>query len=312
MLTSWPRWALAGAVVLVATLASAQQPFDIVLSGALAPAVCRITPIVTPAVEWIGPGRVDAQDVQQIASADGRRVFGIKEDTRIFVLTPDGEEQLFFAGIPGQLGLGLAVASSGRVFARMRSGLATSLAVISPTGVLENTYPVPEFDFAADPDGCTLFFSKENGVGRMNGCTGAPLPDLIAMPDVREIVALADGQVLVATWSSVVLVSASGSIVRTVATLDTYGLGDKFVGQIAARGDSLWIAVPDLCANQTMLLQVSLTDGAELSRREVELDFVNAIVIGAISAPIPTVSEWALLALAAALAAGGAVVLRWR
>lgn len=316
MLTSWLRGILVGAIVLVATSAHAQR-FEMVLSGMYASLDCRLPSPFFFALEWTDPDRFDEDVVDHIASADGRRVLGIKEDTSIVVITSDGKEQPFFAGLPAQYAQKLAVASSGRVFAKVNNGLQTTLVVISPAGMLERTFPAPDEtlpkpqnDIAVGPDACTLFLTTRTGIGRMNGCTGAPLPDLIAMPDVRDFVVLADGQLLVATQTSVVLVSASGSIVRTVATLGTYGLGNKSIGQIAAWGDSLWIAVEDLCVAHTFLLQVSVTNGAEISRREVELKEVNAIIIGAVSAPIPTASEWALLTLAAALAAGGAVAVR--
>jgi len=303
------------AVVLAAPTSEAQQPFGAVVSGGDASAGCYIIPIVQEVVQWYDLDRTDYDDdVMMIGSADGRRVLALLfgDPMRIVEIRPDGSQVPFYSGSPG-LGGSMAVASNGTVFVAA-GGPAPSLARISPAGTLEATYPLTTDNIAVGPDGCTIFYRTGlSDIGRINGCTGAALPDFAALTWINDVEVLSDGQVLVSSESQVALYDASGAFVRIVADLSSYGLGDRGADAITVRGGVLYLAAVDGCSTaNSLLLRIAFSDGTEISRTPLDMTYATAIVVGAAGVTIPTLGEVALALLAFALAAGGALALKLR
>jgi hypothetical protein len=307
-------------LVLVALLplaAEAQQPFDAVVSGESVFG-CHIVPIIEPGVVWVNPDRVEQPtDIAMVASGDGRRVFAVTEGSpyRVVQVEPSGAQTAFHTGTGRALGL--AVADDGRVYVVTDD---PRLDRISPSGTLEASYPlgtVPPLNgpFDVAPDNCTIFYSRGGVISRINGCTGASLPDFASVPFVSDIEVLPDGQVLLTEGNAVRLYSAAGALVRTVASITAYGFdSDRFeAAQASLRDGVLWIAVVNRCEASSSLLRVSFATGAELSRRPLPvLNTASGLVIGAATASIPTLSEMVMVLLVLVLAAGGSVALKLR
>lgn len=308
-------------LVLVALLplaAEAQQPFDAVVSGESVFG-CYILPIIEPGVVWVNPDRVEQPtNISIVASSDGRRVFAATDGIpyRIVQVEPSGAQTPFYPSAEG-FAINIAVADDGHVYV-LSSGARVER--ISPSGTLEATYPVgtvPPVDFAFDvaSDNCTLFYSRGGVISRINGCTGASLPDFASVPFVSDIEVLPDGQVLLTQGDGVRLYSAAGTLVRTVASIAAYGFdSERFeAAQASLRDEVLWIAVVNGCETSSSLLRVSFATGAELSRRPLPvLNTASGLVIGAAAASIPTLSEMVMVLLVLALAAGGSVALELR
>lgn len=307
-------WLLSVAVVFAAPILVAQQAFDVVVSGGDASGGCFILPISQSVVQWYDPDRIDNDDVSWIASADGRRVLAVLPGSplRIVEIRPDGTQVPFYSGAPA-FGMSMAIASNGTVFVAV-GGVSPALVRISPAGTLEATYPLTTDNIAVGPDGCTIYYRTGAGdIGRINGCTGAALPDFAALTWISDLEVLSDGQVLVSWGSQVDLYDASGAFVRVVADLSAYGLSDHETDAIAVHGGVLFVAALDRCAaSNSLLLRVALSDGSEILRAPLEMTSASAIVVNAAALAIPTLGEVAFALLVLALAAGGAFVLKLR
>ena len=309
-------------VVLVpAVLFAQQQRFEAVISGSAVFGACVILPVSSAVLEWVNPDRVENDtEVRMIASAPGQPVFALRPG-QIVTLQPDGTHSVFAAGGGA---LRLTVAPTGRVFT---TDFSESLTVISPAGVQEAVYPLPgASDFTiieAAADGCTIYYLKLGAIGRFNGCTGAALSDFAPIPitspfgfQVYDIFPLPSGEVLIALGDEIVLYDVNGNVVRTVADISMYGFDTNFSPEqvaLSPDGQVLWIAIMNICNPETgVLLRASMRDDArELSRRPVQLNDANGLVIGTASTmDAPTASETALMILAIALALGGVFLLR--
>ena len=306
---------LVAAVIVTAPVAEAQQNFDVVVAGFDASFGCFILPIVQPVQQWYGPDRTDYDsDIMTIASADGRRVLALLDGAplQIVELRPDGSQSPFYSGSPG-FGSSMTIAPNGTVFVSV-GGVTPSLVRISAAGVLEATYPLTTDMIDVASDGCTIYYrTGANVIARINGCTGAPLPDFTSLTWVNAFEVLPGGEVLVSTEDEVHLYDASGAFVRVVASLPAYGLNDHMAEATALSGGVLYVAATNSCdATDSFLLRVAFSDGAELSRAPLEMTGAAAIVVGNAVAGVPTLGEMALALLAFTLAAGGALVLKIR
>ena len=323
------RLGLAVALFAIAFVARAQQPFEAVVSGYSS--LCNAVPVPDfGVVQWFNPDRTDFGFSDPFAIAyDGLRVFGLQDfgtDLRILQLLPDGTEHLFVT-IAGYEPTGITAAINGRVFVTAQQSGSDFLLVISPAGVLEATYPLtpvvlnpPRATIAVGSDGCTIYYANATGIARINGCTGAALPQYVTLGGtIRDIFPLANGNVLVAADGNVLLFDAAGTLLRTIPLI-SYGYSPAMVvGQVAlnAEGTILWIAAASECSFDTApgdsneLLRVAFSDGRELSREGLALNYPPGLVIGpAAATAIPTVGEWGLLLVTIAIAAAGALALR--
>lgn len=299
----------------VAPFAEAQQKFDAVVAGHDIAGGCFIVPFSHDLVQWYQPNAVYAREVVTIGSADGRRVLALMYGNPLTIveIRPDGTQVPFYTGLqPG--GVGMAVAANGTVFVSV-SGMTPELVRISPAGALEASYPFPGSNhLAVAPDGCTVLYSSGPSlIRRINGCTGAALPDFAAVDFINDIEMLPDGQVLVASESFVRLYTAAGVLVRTVASLAAYGLDEHTTDAVAVRGGVLVIAAVHFCtAAESALLRVDFSDGTELAREGLQLTTARGLVLGASVPGVPTLGEMTLALLAFALAAAGALALSLR
>lgn len=310
----------------------AQLPFEAVVSGYNS--LCGAVPVPDmPVVQWFNPDRTDFGFGQEfaVASGDGLRVFALKSgaDLRVVQLQPDGSETPFFT-LAGYEATGITQAADGRLFVSAQQGASGFLIVISPAGTLQSIHSMTPVvrsglfsilaTIAVGPDGCTIYYANATGVARTNGCTGAALPQYVTLGGtIRDIYPLANGNVLVAADGNVHLFDPAGALLRTIA-LTAYGYSAAMAaGQVAlsAGGTVLWIAAVSECSfdvdpdDSNELLRVAFSDGRELSRDGLAVNFPAGLVIGpAAATAIPTASEWGLLLAAIAIAAAGAIALR--
>jgi len=307
--------ALVFTVAFAAPISQAQQVFDVVVSGRDVFGGCFIIPFSQAVVQWYDPDRTDYDDVAMIASADGRRVLALlfESPLRIVEIRPDGTQLPFYSGAPSAYGMSMSIASNGTVFVAT-GGPSPELLRISAVGTLEATYPLTTSNIAVGADGCTIYYrTGANDIGRINGCTGAALPDFTALTLINDFEVLSDGQVLVSSGTQVALYNASGAFVRVVADLHSYGLGDREADAITVHGGVLFIAAVDRCsAANSLLLRVAFSDGSEISRAALAMTSAYAIVVNNAALAIPTLGEVAFAQLVFALAAGGALMLKLR
>lgn len=300
--------------------AAAQQDFEAVVSGVWSPAACFITPIMSSALQWFGPDRLERDisggpEVVQVASGNHRRVFGLKTGfgVRIVELSPAGTQTPFFEGLAGTSPTAIAVAPNGRIFVgHFQAGL-PRVAVISAAGTLEATYPLPGMTgsrlFAAGNDSCTLFYRTATAIARFDACTGTPLPDFAPAGELIDVEVLPDGRVLGTTPEAVLLYSAAGVVERTVASASNYGPEGAFdQAALSVDGTAVYIAFVNVCEASGVLLKVTFDTGGELSRRALGFGSANGLVTGLAVATVPTASELGLLALAVTLALAGIYV----
>lgn len=297
------------------------QAFRVAISGSSANFLgCDFMPPGFYRVVWLSPDAT-RDDPVEIASGDGKRVLGLIDDGGVSVVEvfPNQAPEPFFSGLPAEQGLAIAVAPNGRVFVLYSSGPPAGLAVISPAGALEATYPLPAgtladgAEIAVMPDSCTVLFAQSGGIGRINGCTGAPLPDFLATAGtVHDIQPISADEVLVAIDQNIVLFNAAGGFVRTVADLSSFsGIGPGADPQeLAFFGGFVWVAVTRGICTEGTLLRLSLADGTELGRSPLALDFANGMVAGAATGDIPALSPALLILLALSLVIVGTFMVR--
>lgn len=304
-------------VLLFFTLgAGAQQPFRAALSGLRVNDCGLGTVILDHTVEWLDPTRRETNsDIRSIASDGNDHVFGlVGSGLTIMRLQPDGTRTPFYQDLTASAEP-FAVGGDGRVFVPIQVSGSFFLAVISPAGVREATYPLPIAVYsphytAVASDNCTLFYGQaaDSAIRRFNACTGTPLPDLVVSGPVMDVDPLANGQILVAEGLNANLYAANGGFIRTVASLPAQGSDDYLgqVGQIAVDRimRDVWISTLD-CEKEGVLLRVQFNSGAEMSRTAVEVNVPNALVLGSVNAATSDVpfGTNALLLLAVALAA---------
>ena len=299
----------------LAVAAGAQQPFDFAVSGQSFS--CGITtPIIRDRADFHFSQQepVQVDDIVMIAPGPAGTVYGLLRNSAVVRLASNGSSVPFFGGVPGAIAHGIAATPAGRVFITVSVGGVSQLAVVSPAGAQEALYPLPvqviNPVLTVAGDGCTVYYAdgfagSGTAVKRINGCTGAALPDFAALSGVYDVEVLPNGEVLVAADNGVRLYSAAGTFLRTVLSRTAY--------QAALVNGIVWIvAETESCRND--LLRVSFDTGTEVAPR-VLLDpvIVNGLVVGAGSpANVPTAGEVALTLLAFVLAGAGSLVLRLR
>lgn len=318
------RTILALAVITLPIIATAQgQSFEVAVSGAYA--ACAIPESNFPGgIQWFNPDSVQADGAFSIAS-DGGNVFGVVNtfpSTFRVQYYPEPASPVTIYSSSGYSVSSIA-ASRGRIFLSARAlpgGVNAFLLVLSPDQVLEATYPMAfSDDLAAAFDGCTLYhWSRDDPdtIGRINGCTGAPLAPFATFAEpIFDVHPLTDGTVLVAAGTAIHQLNAAGVIIRTIPlsnfTFDApYG---AFPLEVALSADRvLYIAVGNDCdMDQPLLLRVAFDTGLELSRRPLEFGIANGMVLGPAShAPVPTLGDVGLLLVTIAIAAVGLIALR--
>lgn len=312
--------------ILVPSIAQAQQSFEAVFSGYLRPCITITAPDYA-AVQWFNPDRTDISVTGPfaVASADGRRVFGVSDPLpgiafQVSEIFPNGGQTPFFT-LAGYEAGSITQAADGRLFvaARLGVGPAWFLVVISAAGAQEAIHPIPTPGevgiIAVGSDGCTIFYTQEGVIQRMNGCTGAALTPFAAVA-ASDVYPLPNGQVLVGRDDQVVVYSAAGAVLRTIG-LGSYGFapGSEVI-QVALGPDqqTLWIAAIPGCDLEGevpgQLLRVSFATGAELAREPLaEVRLGTGLVIGLNAVAVPLAGTTVLLFFALTLAGAAVFVL---
>ena len=282
------------------------------------------SPFYTPSLEWVmSPGGSPiprfSDDIQTIDSADGENVYGIVRTSRaglriVRVLLGEGPlhnaRQDFFDGLPGYYGGALAVAKSGRVFAKVSVAgpLNARLAVISSAGSLERLLELPDStgNIAVASDGCTIFYADGIFIRRLNACTGMSLPVFASLAQpVADLVVLSTGNVLALTDQSVIQLNGDGALVRTF-TLRDVNPTEYQLSALSVSSDEVVVGIAAMrgCENRGSIIALAFSDGRELWRQEtLYISTATGLVVGTgAAAAIPILSGAVLLLLAGTLA----------
>lgn len=236
-------------------------------------------------------------------------MFGLRPDSAVVKMFRDGTRVPFAPARSGSPAA-ITVLSNGRVFTVTHTG---ELAVYSAAGVREATHTLPDFgggwSLAVGAGSCTVYYTKRFSVGRFNVCTGAPMPDFGSpSPAASEIHALPGGDVLLMIESVLWRYNSMGSRIRAIMSGD----------QAATNGNDLFVArMSENCEGESIVFRVSLITGQLISSTRIRnggtpwsLAAVQDVVSDARVPDTPTVGEFALLLLTAALAFGGVFLLR--
>jgi outer membrane protein assembly factor BamB len=289
-------------------------------------------PLYTPSLEWaISPGGSTvprfSDDIQTIDSADGENVFGILRTSNaglriVRVMLGDAPlhnaREDFFDGLPGYYGGALAVAKSGRVFAKVSvpGPLNAHLAVISSAGSLERLLdlPISTGNLAVGNDGCTIYYADGVFIRRLNACTDVSLPLFSNFGQtVTDLAVLSTGNVLVLTERSLVELSGDGTLVRTFAVQGLNPI-EYQLNAVSVSSDEAVVAIAAMrgCESRGQIIALAFADGRELWRQETSyISTATGLVVGAgAAAAIPTLSGTVFLLLAATLAAIALSVIR--
>lgn len=299
------------------------EPFRAVVSGR--DVFCVIAnPLIAQHLVWLGVDRTYYDsDVRQIDSADGQHVLALTRGD-IVRITPDNSRTPFFSD-PILNAAAFAVAPNGRVFAKVYpipfpTPTNMLLGVISPHGVLEATHAIP--GMADHPnhgiwdggDDCTVLFLRTNGAtGRFNACSGEVLADLPLPLHVRDVEPLPTGQLLVVTRNRVQVHNATGNLVRVI--VDSHN-PDTELGQAAITpdGQSIVYAISSCTTTNGWLVTVPFfADAVEFTYEgeDIDINMPTGLVLGATHpAPVPAMSEIALLLLTFTLAFAAVFLLR--
>jgi hypothetical protein len=207
------------------------------------------------------------------------------------------------------------VDANGNIFTRDRNG---ALRVFLPDGTLARSFTLPNagqntrfFDLA--PDGCTIFYDDVHSNGRrFNGCTGQPLPDLI--PGVlRTIRATADGGYFAVretghlyelVLDEPVPIEAYDAENRLLRMYTPATFGGQDVTAIAFDSNPAYFWVGGLYG---LTRKVRVSDGQVMNRVQIPSERIvvygeQRASIAAVALGIPTLSTFALAALAIAFA----------
>lgn len=311
------RLILALLLTAVAPFAGAQQTFEVAVSGRDIGDACMITPAVTHLVRWYNPDAVAYENVSQIAPA-GTSLLALRNGSPLAIveLLPDGSVIPFYTGTGSPFGVSLDTSPDGRVWVSTGGPVNELLRLSAATGVIEAGFEMPGSTIEVGSDNCTIYYapvSNPTVIRRLNGCTGAALPDFASTPWINDFAVLPDGQVVIATGTQIHLYNAAGAFVRVVGDLNTYGLGGNEPTAVAVRGGTVFVAATNWCdAGSSVLLRIALLDGTEIARAALEMNYADSIVVNAANVPIPTLGEMALVLLTFVLAAAGALAMKLR
>lgn len=201
---------------------------------------------------------------------------------------------------------------------------------LSPSGVLLQTFTVPREDRGADwidlcADDHTLYYTSEGlKIKRFDLSTNTPLPDFADITgfvnpsgqptQLFAIRALPNGNVLAAGINDLYLFGPNGQVIRNYIT----PLNCFFSLAITPSGQEFWVQG---CGPGAIMYKFNISTGVlvtSFSLGSVLGDTAGIAIVGdaargsCITASIPTVSEWGLVALAVFTVAGGLVILRVR
>lgn len=166
------------------------------------------------------------------------------------------------------------------------------------------------------PDQCTMYYTSEgNAVKRFNVCTNTQLADFVTGPPGAACYALRlrpNGELMVACASGVVRLSSTGAILQTYpASGFTPAASVLFAMNLDPDGNTFWTG--DLSSGQ--VYRINIGSGTQVTSFNASASpyLAGLAVVGELTGtrqPIPTLSEWAQIGMAALLVGGGLLALR--
>ena len=171
-------------------------------------------------------------------------------------------------------------------------------------------------DLAADQ--CTIFYTSEGGkIKRFNVCTSTQLADFADIGGVSYALRLlppfdGTGGLLVANSASVKRLNGAGAIVQSY---DAAGQDQWFALSLDPNGTSFWSGSFDTGDFFRFNISTGASEVGPIATGGSDVLFglcVKGEITGAITAPIPTLSEWAQILMVAILVGSGVWILRRR
>lgn len=225
-----------GFLLLAATGALAQQPYEHVIAGYSLLGGCPdivTLPIERRVLEWTGANAsYGDSDVLLVAPAPGGRVFAVIGGSgggfSVAEIRPDGSRTPLIAPVtPPRTPFALVVDRNGAVYVLTTfDHTQDAILAFNPDGTLRATFPLgarygfgwsATIDLAADQ--CTLFLVRNSVVRRFNVCTGTALPDFVTAPmGAYAVRVLPDGGILVSLRDEILQYDPSGALVRSYPT----------------------------------------------------------------------------------------------
>ena len=264
---------LAAAPGSTAAPAATFAPGDLVVTG--------------PGMRWLRPdgttaGQLEAPGTRVTAAAfrpggGTLPLYAVHDPLILRVYDPSGIEQFFFvADDVAKRTTAVGLGANGREYPAVSHGALINQLYIFKQNPNKGSgeelvglflVPAPVTDVEAASDGCTVFYSSQLGVGRVDACRLVVLPDLLSGTSVAKIRLLPD--------SSMLVVPAGGREIRRV------GADGKTQRTYAVPGAAGWVGL-DLAPDGASFW--ALTQAGALYR----LDFVTGTVVqGPLAAPAP-------------------------
>jgi hypothetical protein len=298
------RAAALAAVIAFATFANAQT-FDLAASGVYAPSCC-ITPITSFPIVFNGYHEWADVAVQTIAPGAAGNVYAAELRGSISIVRRGIPARRLFTRHKAMTVHDLVVDRAGNVYLIVYAN-GSRLVAINANGTLR--YDIPfELTHGGDlaADQCTLIYARRTtGAGRFDVCTATPLEPIagVVRGDVLRI--LPDGGFVVLS-DDLYRYDASGAFVRRI-TLPPF-----VSGEVLALGEDGRTALVDQAEDgvTSHVIEIDLDSGAVVRTVELELNYITGIAayrgwtaaLGALApAPVPSLSTYALIALAALL-----------
>ena len=165
-------------------------------------------------------------------------------------------------------------------------------------------------------DQCTIFYTSEGGkIKRFNVCTNTQLPDFANIGGNSFALRLlppfdGSGGLLVANFTTVKRLDGTGAVIQSY---DAAGQDQWFALSLDPNGTSFWSG----SLNTGTFFRLNISTGAVevgpiATGSELDGLCVKGEITGAITAPIPTLSEWAQILMVAILVGSGVWILRRR
>jgi hypothetical protein len=300
------------------------QAWEYVIGGDSNPCL-YILACTQPVIEWHPNGPVQYGVAgNDLVPGPGAHLYTVERGptVRLVEVTRNGPNRLIYAR-SDQNDISVVVDRSGTFYVLTSgAGPVYRILTIGSNGALLDEQVLPfsaggPIDLAADQ--CTLFLPDVGGViHRFNVCTGTALPDFGVIPNAQDLHILPDGGVIAAVGETIATYAPNGTLRRTYTVPVQFGGGPTALG--LERTGTVLVAIGE--EGYGRVYRLELTSGAftPLFTDEEEGSIINGpesivpfdgwtAAIGPLvpaagnpTAPVPTASEWALIALGAVLA----------
>lgn len=298
------RIATLAAVFASAMFANAQT-FDLAVSG-MHSQNCCITPLTFFPIVFNGYAEWADVAVQTIAPGAAGNVYAAELDGSISIVRRGIPSRRLFTRHKAMTVHDLVVDRAGNVYL-FADANGSRLIAINANGTLRYDIPFETTcggDLAADQ--CTLIYARQTtGAGRFDVCTATPLEPIAGVLPGGSMRILPDGG-FVLLANGLHRYDASGALVRQI-TLPPF-----VSGEVLALGENGRTALVDRAEDlyTSHVFEIDLDSGAIVRTVELQLNYITGIAayrgwtaaLGALApAPVPSLSTYALIALAALL-----------